>query len=722
MSSCTIEEREKVPGTKIARSRASRVRAFVLVLVHLAIAAHIAHWYSTGETMTPLEPSEAMEFSKHSVINAGFVFFLAATVLTAIFGRFFCGWACHIVALQDLCQWMLLKVGIRPKPLRSRALLFVPSIAFIYMFLWPLAYRLWIGEDISTRSTEWTTSNFWETFPPWPIALLTFAVCGFAVVYFLGSKGFCTYACPYGALFGLVDKVAPGRIRVTDACEGCGHCTATCTSNVNVAAEVRDYGQVVDAGCMKCLDCVSVCPKDALYFGFGKVATAPRTDPPAHAKGTPIERGKLKRWGSLLLKEELLVVLLFALGLVSFRGLYGAVPFLFALGLAAILASIGLLYARMFTRSEVQLQSTLLKSGGKFTGAGQTFLGGCFVFGLFWAHSGAVQLHEHRAELAFDETLSLREAWAPQRALQLNAADQLALESLTEATHFLDKWALIPSIENTKRMGWAALLGGDQEGYIAALRAAIELDPTRNDSRTDLSNFLIYTAGDLDAAEAVLREGLGSSAETPELERLIAEIPATNARRLAIQALSTGDRERYVGEMRSAISLSTYPARLYRELAEHLLSVARDPESADALLVEGLERIGEDAELLYTLGVLKAMRGEFEPAVALFERSLAADPSSLKARENLAGMLCQLGRLEEGAAQYREALKQREDPGTLLLLAQALLALGDPLDALSQAQRAIELLPDDPFPKEVAAECERRLSAESGEGANSKGR
>ena len=713
MSSCTIEEREKVPGTKIARSRASRVRAFVLVLVHLAIAAHIAHWYSTGETMTPLEPSEAMEFSKHSVINAGFVFFLAATVLTAIFGRFFCGWACHIVALQDLCQWMLLKVGIRPKPLRSRALLFVPSIAFIYMFLWPLAYRLWIGEDISTRSTEWTTSNFWETFPPWPIALLTFAVCGFAVVYFLGSKGFCTYACPYGALFGLVDKVAPGRIRVTDACEGCGHCTATCTSNVNVAAEVRDYGQVVDAGCMKCLDCVSVCPKDALYFGFGKVATAPRTDPPAHAKGTPIERGKLKRWGSLLIKEELLVVLLFALGLVSFRGLYQAVPFLFALGLAAILASIGLLYARMFTRSEVRLQTTLLKSGGKFTGAGQTFLGGCFVFGLFWAHSGAIQLHERRAELAFDEILPLREAWTPQRDLQLNAANKLALEELAEATIFLDKWALIPSIHNTKRMGWAALLGGNREGYIIALQAAIKLDSTRNDSREDLSNFLIYTAGNVDAADAVLRDGLGSSADKLELERLIAEIPAKNARRLAIQGLSTGDRETYVSKMRSAIDLSPSPTRLYRELAEHFLSVARDPASADALLSEGLEKIGEDSELLYTLGVLRAMTNEFEAALTLFQRALAADPSSLQARENLAGMLCQLGRLEEGAAQYREALKQKEDPGTLLLLAQALLALNKPLDALSQAQRAVELLPDDPFPKEVAAECERRLRAES---------
>ena len=29
---------------------------------------------------------------------------------------------------------------------------------------------------------------------------------------------------------------------------------------------------VVDQGCMKCMDCVSVCPNDALYFGFGKPA------------------------------------------------------------------------------------------------------------------------------------------------------------------------------------------------------------------------------------------------------------------------------------------------------------------------------------------------------------------------------------------------------------------------------------------------------------------
>ncbi len=90
---------------------------------------------------------------------------------------------------------------------------------------------------------------------------LTFLVCGFAAVYFLGAKGFCTYACPYGAVFAAADRVAPMRIRVTDACEGCGHCTAVCTSNVLVHQEVRDYGMVVDSGCMKCRDCVSGLPQ-----------------------------------------------------------------------------------------------------------------------------------------------------------------------------------------------------------------------------------------------------------------------------------------------------------------------------------------------------------------------------------------------------------------------------------------------------------------------------
>ena len=47
--------------------------------------------------------------------------------------------------------------------------------------------------------TEFTTTEFWATFPGWIVGGLTFLICGFFAVYFLGAKGFCTYACPYGA-------------------------------------------------------------------------------------------------------------------------------------------------------------------------------------------------------------------------------------------------------------------------------------------------------------------------------------------------------------------------------------------------------------------------------------------------------------------------------------------------------------------------------------------
>ena len=227
-----------------------------------------------GKTISPIEPSETMYTLQQGAVNAGFIFFALAILATLIFGRFVCGWGCHILALQDFCGWMLKKIGLTPKPFRSRLLVYVPLIGALYMFVWPTAYRVFANPDHGPLIPKFTnhliTTNFWVTFPSIAVAIPFLFICGFMTVYFLGQKGFCTYACPYGGFFGLADRLSPGKIRVTDACNQCGHCTATCTSNVLVHAEVKQYGMVVDPGCMKCMDCVSVCPNEALYFGFGK--------------------------------------------------------------------------------------------------------------------------------------------------------------------------------------------------------------------------------------------------------------------------------------------------------------------------------------------------------------------------------------------------------------------------------------------------------------------
>src|SRR5205085_2398459 len=138
--------------------------------------------------------------------------------------------------------------------------------------------------------------------------------------------GFCAYGCPYGGFFRPLDRLAPARILVTDACEGCGHCTAVCTSNVRVHEEVREYGMVVDPGCMKCMDCVSVCPKEALYFGFAK---------PALLKGAA-KKQKPKKLYDLTLGEEVFCAMVFLIAFLAVRGVYNAVPMLMAAGFAGI--------------------------------------------------------------------------------------------------------------------------------------------------------------------------------------------------------------------------------------------------------------------------------------------------------------------------------------------------------------------------------------------------
>ena len=107
----------------IRKSKTSRWRAAALILLNLLMVAHVIQWWIVGRTVSPIEPSETMHTLQRGAVNAGFIFFSLAILATLIFGRFVCGWGCHILALQDFCAWMLKKIGLTPKPFRSRLLI-----------------------------------------------------------------------------------------------------------------------------------------------------------------------------------------------------------------------------------------------------------------------------------------------------------------------------------------------------------------------------------------------------------------------------------------------------------------------------------------------------------------------------------------------------------------------------------------------------------------------
>lgn len=387
------QDRHKPKGPAIKKSQMSRWRAIVLIAVHVAVGIHIWHWLANGESMSPVEPSEAMQTIELGRINAGFILFLSLIASTVIFGRWFCGWACHIVALQDLCAWLLKRAGLQPRPVRSRLLVFAPWVVAFYMFLWPpLRAWLWSAFEIGPAKVipsydEWqwelTTTELMQTFPGPLMSVGTFLVVGFLIVWWMGAKGFCTYGCPYGAFFSLADRIAPMRITVNDSCEHCGHCTTSCTSNVRVHEEVAKHGQVVDPGCMKCMDCVSVCPTNALSFGL--------------AKPTPLTLSQqriLARSDFVWWEELFMAVVAFVAVQWTFRGAWfgEGVPFLMAVGLGILTAVFALLLVRLLVHKDVTFQHTVLKQDGRRTGKGTWVL--CLLVG--WMALSAHTFVGHR--------------------------------------------------------------------------------------------------------------------------------------------------------------------------------------------------------------------------------------------------------------------------------------------------------------------------------------
>ena len=75
------------------------------------------------------------------------------------------------------------------------------------------------------------------------------------------ERPWCKYACPYGGLLGLFNKISIFKIRRNpSSCISCSKCDDICPMNIDIA----NKDVVTDIRCIRCMECVSelACPVD----------------------------------------------------------------------------------------------------------------------------------------------------------------------------------------------------------------------------------------------------------------------------------------------------------------------------------------------------------------------------------------------------------------------------------------------------------------------------
>ena len=635
-------------------------RIATLIGVHVLFIAHFVHWKIRGRTLAPLEFNEVMYTIHQGIVTAGFILMALVMVATLIFGRFFCSWGCHILALQDSCGWLMDKLHIRRQPIRSRTLIWIPLAVMFYLFIWPQILGLFhciegpqleVVQAGSSRWSSFSTDNFWRNLPPPGVAVLTFFICGFAIVYLLGSRGFCFQACPYGALFSIADQFAPGRIVLAKDCSQCGLCTKACSSDILVHKELAMYGMVTNPRCLKDLDCIAACPEEAVQYGFRK--------PPLFRKGHPM--GSYSGRFSFKLKEDVFMLVLFVITVFIFRGLYDSVPFLLAVGLAVCTSYLALLAWR-FTRSKsMQLRGIMLKDGGHVRTGGWVFSASMAILLALLVHSAIVQWHTWKGKAVFTELASGNAGKAAPEQVQKGIAHYECALS----------FGLIAPIDRRKELANLYLIAGNPTRSIELLNCIISQDPAHVEARYRLGE-LANTAGDQKSALAHWEKTLALGEVRPHSRD--EELLGQAALAVANDQAERGDQARAEQLYQDATERLTNDPRPLLAWAGLLARAGADKKAID-LLQQALQRGGDevlvrnnlgslllrdgqwseakeqylrlaelrpaDAQIHYTLGVAQARTGEPSAAQESLMKALRLDPTHARAKQALQLLMVQ---------------------------------------------------------------------------------
>lgn len=195
----------------------------------------------------------------------GIITLAAVTAVTALWGRFFCGYLCSFGAAQEFLAFAAKKLTGKRRSLPGKAdrilkYLKYAVLAVIVLGIWTLQL------PVDGTLSPWGVFGMLLS-GNGEVMLSAVPTAGFAILTailaasFFFERFFCRYLCPLGALFTPLSRGRLFRIRRKETvCSGCRQCSRVCAMGVTV----HENDRVTSGECIDCMRCMDACVPEAL--------------------------------------------------------------------------------------------------------------------------------------------------------------------------------------------------------------------------------------------------------------------------------------------------------------------------------------------------------------------------------------------------------------------------------------------------------------------------